>query len=199
MDNVSGGLPNIGKTYHGGTPASVGRSTELEGVEVRFKDEIKSAAGPATIRSGRFKKCLLVRNSSGGALLPKRLVTWEAAFRGRRVDAYADVTAEEVAGVVDDRLPAAGVADDDLFWLIIGGPALVKTSNAGATAVIAEGNVLVSLTAGTVADAGRLGVANTASTANADSVVINRIGRAMSAATTANTNSDVLVDVQLLG
>ena len=198
MDNVSGGLPNIGKTYHGGTPTSVGRSVELEGTCVTFRDEVKSGSAPATIRSGRFKKCILVRNTSGAALAPKRLVTWESGYRGRRVSAYADVAAEEVAGVVDDRLPASGVADDDLFWLIVGGPALVKTANAGASAVIAEGDVLVALTAGTTADAGRLGVANTASTALAASVSINRIGRAMSAATTANTNSDLLVDVQLL-
>jgi hypothetical protein len=199
--NVSGGLPNPGKTYHGGTPDSIGRSVDLEGTECNFKDEIRVGAQPRQMRSGRFRTARLVRNTSGFALEPKRLVSWAAGFRGLRVAGYARLDGQEVAGVVDPDLPASGVANNDLFWLFRKGPNLVKTPLAGGAGnVFDEGEILGALTAATsgAATAGRLGKVATGTTATLPSVVVNRIGRALSAATTANTNADLLVDINIL-
>ena len=197
VDNVSGGLPNPGKTYHGGTPTSIGRSVEIEGTEKAFRDEIKVGNEPRRKRSGKFRYARLVRNTSGMALTPGRLVTWESGFRNRRVDGYARTTGVEVAGVVDPDLPVSGVADDDLFWCFFKGPCDVKT--ALAANAYAEGEVVGALTAVTsgAVTAGRPTVVNTATTATLPSVILNRIGRVMTARTTANTDVDMLVDLSI--
>lgn len=197
MSNVAAGLPNRGSTYHRGTPTSIGRSADLEGISRVFIDDVVVAGGPNSKRSGREVRCRLVRNSSGITLEPKRTVRWESGYRGRRVDGYCVATAAECAGVVDDHLSAAGVADDDLFWVVRGGPCLIKTDIAsGATNVIADTDIIVALTAVTsqATTAGRVAAGNAATLSH----VLNRIGHAMSAKTTANTNSDVLVDLELI-
>lgn len=201
-DNVTQ-MPNIGKTYHGGTPTTIDKSLSLEGAEQWFKDEIAPTAGNgmATLRSGRMKLCRLVRNGSGIALTPGRAVSWASGYRGTRVGGYCTTTAAECAGIVDDRLPAAGVASNDLFWIVRKGPALCKTDLAGgANNVIAAGDVVVALTAATsqATTAGRVYSAATAVTTNNDTITLNRIGRAMSAKTTANTNADVLIDLDII-
>jgi hypothetical protein len=199
--NVSGGLPNVGKTYHGGTPESIGRSVDLEGTECNFKDDVRVGAQPRQMRSGRFRTARLVRNVSGFALEPKRLASWKAGFRGLRVDGYSRLTNQEVAGVIDPDLPAAGVANNDLFWLFRKGPNLVKTPVAGGAGnVFDEGDVLTALTAVTsgAATAGRFAKVDLTAATHPASVIVNRIGRALSAATTANTNSDLLVDLEIL-
>jgi hypothetical protein len=199
--NVAAGLPNRGRTYHGGTPTSIGRSITLEGTEVHFEDETIVSSARAK-RSGRAVKCRLVRNSSGITLAPKRTVVWESGYRGRRVSGYSATTAGEVAGVVDDKLSSTGVADDDLFWIVRGGPCLVKTDIAsGANNVFSDGTVVVALTAVTSQSttSGRVAPQSLAgATAPLADQVQNRIGIAMSAQTTANTNNDLLVDLCLL-
>lgn len=200
-DNVTG-LPKRGKTYHGGTPTSFDKSVDIEGSSAAFADDDTTSSGPSTRNSGRLTHCILVRNSSGISLEPKRVVKWASGQRGKRVDGYGNATAENVAGVVDDRLPAAGVASNDLFWLMVKGPALVKTAlEANANNVISDNGVLVALTAATsqATTSGRVvGQTLTGATQNLANQIQNRIGRAMSAKTTANTNADVLVDLYLL-
>jgi hypothetical protein len=99
--------------------------------------------------------------------------------------------------VVDDQLPSGGVADDDLFWIVRSGPCLLLNDIAsGASTVITEGSVVGALTAATsgATTAGR--IANL--TVTTGDTITNKLGRAMSAKTTANTNADVLVDLCLL-
>jgi hypothetical protein len=107
-----------------------------------------------------------------------------------------------VAGVVDEWLPSAGVVDDDLFWIVRKGPTLVLTDLAGGAAnVITSGANLVALTAATsqATTAGRVQeYAFTTNVTALQSQVLNRLGKAMSAKTTANTNADLLVDLQLI-
>jgi hypothetical protein len=195
-DNVGAGLPNRGKTYHAGTPTSIGRSVELEGTEVKFRDDVKSGSGPTSLRSGRFTTCKLVRNVSGFALAPKRLVSWAAGYRGTRVDGYVAATAGEVAGVVDDRLPVAGAADDDLFYIMVKGPGLCVNDLGTGASAISDGAFLVALTAVTTGavTAGRIASGNAATLGH----IQNSIGRAMSATTSANTGANVLVDLQII-
>ena len=201
------GVFGLGSTFNGPTAtidttnyAGIG----LEGREAQFDDVTPAtSAGATTRRSDRVKKCLLVRNVSGIALLPKRLVTYQAAYYGKRVDGYCDIDFEFAAGVVDEYLPAAGVRNGDLFWLTTQGPTLAKTSNgADATNVHTEGTPVFALTAANstaTTNSGRVQPFTlTSNLTNAGTWVMNTIGRAMSSKTTANSNVDILVDLTLM-
>jgi len=198
--NVTG-LPQRGKTFSGGTPTSIDQSAQSEGARMSFKDEYRSGSGVLVKRSNQYVECVLVRNSSGAALLPGRTVSWASGYRGRRVDGYTRTTNQEVAGVVDDQLPSAGVASNDLFWLIRRGPCLIKTPLAGDSGnVFAVDDVLVALTAVTsgATTSGRPAVMAKAASTNTAEAIINRFARVVSAKTTANTNADMLVNVELM-
>lgn len=200
-----------GKTYFDGrtiTAADVAATKHLEGQEKVFED-IDYSAGPftRTLRSGRKVRCRCVRNNSGIALLPKRLVTMEATAGdwGKRVDGYADVNAER-AYPVDEFLVSTGVPVDDLFWIVVEGPAMCSTAlEANGDNVIAVGDRLTSQTAATsgATTAGR--VKKQAALSAATSGVVDfttifaegtqYVGSALSAKTTANTAADILVDI----
>jgi hypothetical protein len=171
-------------------------ATNLEGQEYVTEDRGSGGAD----RTGRPVVLRVVRNVSGGNLLPKRLVTFQknAGVYGSRVDGYATVTAD-VAYPVDEHLPAAGVANNDLFYIVVEGPALVLTDLAGgANNVINAGDVLVSLTAATsgATTAGRVAVQDlTGATAVLGKQIKNRIGYALTAATTGETGKSILCDI----
>lgn len=206
MTNSVAALPKKGRTYYeGNTPpldANVGQSAKLEGLVKVFNDTDPTVtAGPKQTRSSRKVECMLVRNVSGETLAAKRVCTWAAGHRGKRVDGYCRLSAQEVAGVVDDAIGSAGVLDNDLFWLVRKGPCLCRTDVA-ALVSIAEGDLLIALTAvsSNVTTAGRV-IAAVAGTTNVTYMVsnaVNRLGRAISAKVTANTNSDILVDLEIL-
>lgn len=197
-----------GKTFlKGGTrtpPTTYATDVALEGVHKRFADLDygTTGTGARNRRSGGEVMCICVRNASGIALKPKFVVTWKSGYIGARVDGYCTTDYANVAGVVDEWLPSAGVATDDLFWIAVKGPSLVKTSlGADATNVITAGTWLAALTAATsqATTSGRVQmIASTSNVTNAVSAVLNRIGLAMSAKTTANTNADVLVELALV-
>ena len=108
---------------------------------------------PATgkVRSNRLKTCVAVRNSSGGALLPKRVVRFKVGTAGigvfSEVDGYSAVTNEERVGVVDEHLAASGVADKDVFWVTVAGPTEVAVALSGTD--VAVGDRLAAITAAT--------------------------------------------------
>lgn len=148
---------------------------------------------------------ILVRNTAGINLLPKRMVTWKALFKGRRVDGYCTTTAQFCAGVVDDRLPVAGVRDNDLFWLAIKGPQLVNSALDTSGCVHSEHDVLVALTAATsgsttggrLSSVGGTWTLTAVTDGSAQNEAFNKVGRAMSALTSAQTATDFLVDLEL--
>lgn len=207
-DNVVS-LPLRGKTYLSGpnrTPdATATNSIAIEGIVKTFKDMSYTTTNGAQVktpRSGGEVTCILVRNDSGQALLPGRVVIWKAGFVGKRVDGYtsADGLAASrlaiPAGVVDEFLPAAGVADDDYFWLVVRGPALVKKSLDANT--LTQGEAVVAITGadslGTTT--GRIkSFLQTSNTTEMANQATNKIGIAMS--TSATTGADVLTYVQL--
>lgn len=188
-----------GSTYYNGEAINVNDLGHpgLEGKEYTFEDNSPSNSFPSR-GLGLPVVCRVVRNVSGIAILPRRLVTLSAAgFLGMRCDGYADVTAEGPVFPVDEYLPAAGVPNNDLFYVVVKGPALVKTSLAGnAENVIAVGDGMVALTGATsgATTSGRMNRQDlTGATVPLASQIQNRFGRAMSARTTANTDSDTLV------
>lgn len=207
-DNVVS-LPLRGKTYLSGpnrTPdATATNSIAIEGIVKTFKDMSYTTTNGAQVktpRSGGEVTCILVRNDSGQALLPGRVVIWKAGHVGKRVDGYTStdgLAATRIgipAGVVDEFLPAAGVVDDDYFWLVVRGPALVKKSLDANT--LTQGEAVVAITGadslGTTT--GRIkSFLQTSNTTEMANQATNKIGIAMS--TSATTGADVLTYVQL--
>lgn len=194
MSDISQAPPFARGNYSGS-----GEFAYLEGREFYFEDN-SPLSGMAASRTGRLIKCRLVRNVAGFALLPKRLVTFSATAGkyGARVDGYCDTTAEH-AYPVDEYLPAAGVPDQCLFYIVVEGPAVVLTDLAGgANNLIALGGNVVGLTGATsgATTSGRVAPIDlTGATALLANQIMNRVGRALTARTTGNTNADILVDV----
>ena len=207
-DNVVA-LPQRGKTYLTGpnrtADATATTSIAIDGIIKTFKDlDYTGTAGAQTRapRSGGEVTCILVRNDSGIALLPGRVAIWKAGAVGKRVDGYL---AEDAlvgtrlsipAGIVDEFLPTAGVADDDYFWLVVRGPALVKKSIDANT--LTQGENVVGITAATsqATTAGRIkSYVQTSNATVASNQAHQKIGVAIS--TSATTDANVLVYVQL--
>jgi hypothetical protein len=162
------------------------------------------AAGNRARRSGRPVVAVILRNESGQALLPKHVVnlTDTAGYSLlESADGYADALAQDHVAIVDEHLPSAGVADDDIFWGILKGPVTVLTPQEAGSQFngdIAVGGHLVASTASTTltANAGRVSnvtvVGQTGGT-QAFSMARNILGFALSAKTTGNTDADLLI------
>lgn len=152
------------------------------------------------VRSNRRKVCVAVRNSSGAALLPKRVVSFSttAGKLFSEVTGYSDVTNEEAVGVVDEYLPAGGVASNDVFWVTVNGPSEVLAALSGTD--IAAGDRLSAITAVTAGatTAGRVTPSPlSASTAGANNNGIGVIGYAVSAGATTGSAVLALITTKL--
>lgn len=167
---------------------------------------------PTALRNEKDVVGMLVRNESGLSLLPGRAVSW--VTRGKTVGGYVRLDYDEIAGVVDDQLPASGVPDDDIFWLITEGEVLMVTPTAGAGfggADWAAGDVLGALTSAaanaTTSNAtntgGRLqrwsgawNVTSDVTNGYVTKLAINGYARCLSARTTGQTHTSVLVELK---
>lgn len=190
-----------GATFFNGGTTDATSGAQHEGHRYWFVDHDLSAPGPAKVRSNRLVQCMIVRNVSGINLLPKRIASLKASglnFLGQ-VDGYA-TTSAAMGYPIDEWLPAAGVPQNDLFYVVVDGPAMVLTDLAsGANNNITVGTVLVALTAVTSQSttAGRVYPQDlTGATAPLGNQVQNRLGFALSAQTTTQTNSSLLIDVR---
>jgi hypothetical protein len=198
----------MGQTWfgHGGSP-DADDAKSLEGKEWEFQDTDLNRYGQTnqTFGTGKYSRCRLVRNRSGGSLSapagrlaymdPSTSYVW-----GTGVTGYAAVTAQKCYPI-DWKIPSGvSIADDDLFYIIVKGLAVVKTALSGAAGVLVinPSDVLVSVTAATsgATTSGRVVLQDlTGATAVLGVQITNAIGRALSAATTGNTNSDLLMEV----
>ena len=185
-----------GETWFNGVGATTTDPTAVVGKEWLFED-----TNPVTkvVRSNKSVWCRAVRNVSGISLLPRRLVTYKNAVNswGLEVDGYTTTTAAGPAHPVDEFLPSTGVANNDVFWIVIRGPAECITDLAQVDD-ISVGSRVVALTAATsqATTAGRLDLADfNASTTTQSNQILNYIGFALSAVTSGNTNNAFLVEV----
>jgi hypothetical protein len=124
--------------------AENGDGSNIVGVRKVFRDE-----NPITgaILSNRTVECIAVKNTSGSALLPGSVAKFKDAAILTEVDGLA-TTSTALMGIVDEYLPAAGVANNEVFWLVVRGPSTVtKTS----TSVSAGASYGLSATAGSAA------------------------------------------------
>lgn len=167
------------------------------GVEKEFED-LNWNSKVQTPRSSHPVKCRLVKNSSGIALLPGYTVTFKAGTKRTEVDGYLRLAGVIGPAVVDEFLPAAGVPNGNYFWVVTRGPALCVMP-ASQVGDIAEGAVLVGLTAAASTHsttAGRVaGQDLTGATAVLGNQIQGALGLAMSAMSSSSTNSNILVFV----
>ena len=205
-DNVVS-LPQRGKTYLTGpnrTADSTGTtSIAIQGIRKVFRDFDYGASGANGVfapRSSGEVVCVLVRNASGRTLLPKMAVRWKDGQLGKQVDGFSAVESGPVAGIVDEYLPSAGVAANDLFWIAVKGPSLCLKSVDSNT--IAYGDWVTAITAAattTSTTAGRIkAVAATSESTTTLSHALNRIGQAMSTSNTSGVSTDFRVYVNVL-
>jgi hypothetical protein len=192
-----------GKTYYEGNIPLTGAGSpdivshnELEGKVWIFEDVDYSVQlpGQKPYRTGKYVICMCVRNVSGAAILAKQVVPFKTngagvEYAGQVVAPSASALGARVA-VADEFLPAAGVANNDLFWVVIGGPTKVTTDTAGTT-TINIGDVVIpgATTAGRV-----IKQDNTVAAGAATFAQINgELGRAITAV--AAPSNDFLLDM----
>ncbi len=189
MAGVYENLPFQRGTTYGGADNTI--AVQYEGKEYLHQDLYYG--------TGEYVRLRVCRNNSGISLAPKRAVKFNktAGKPWSDVAGYADVTAER-SGIVDEKLPAGGAPTGDLFYVIVEGPTLASTSLAADTTnSIAVGDALHAQTGATTGatTSGRVGEALfTGATSVLAGQVENVIGYAMSARTTANTGSDILIN-----
>lgn len=125
----------LGESYPGTNASGTLINSALEGRTYEFAvtEEVAEAMNMSKRTVGRRVTARIFRNIVGAPLLPGTIVTIDqtAGIEGTgQASALAGV-GEHVAYVVDPALPAAGVADDDLFLGIVRGPTTVKLVAAG--------------------------------------------------------------------
>jgi len=137
------------------------------------------------IRSSRVKKCIAVRNSSGATLYGKRAVAFSSDSY-TAVSGYKRVTGDQIAGISDEFLPAAGVVANDVFWVTVEGPTQVEVRETVAVGDFLAHNVTAHTTNAT-ATAGTGGqAATTSATGAAGTPKGSLIGRVISGTTNAS-------------
>lgn len=136
-----GQVLGITQTYY---DAQVGDGSHLVGARKVFAD-----THPQTgqLLSNRTVECIAVKNTSGSALLPGAVAKFKDSAILSEVDGLA-TTSTQLMGIVDEYLPAAGVPNGEVFWLVVRGPSTVTKT---ATSVAAGASYGLSATAGSAA------------------------------------------------
>ena len=127
--------------------AETGDGSHIVGTRKVFRDEDPKTGA---LKSNRTVECIAVKNTSGSALLPGAVAKFKDSAILSEVDGGA-VAATVLMGVVDEYLPAAGVANGEVFWLVVRGPSTVTKT---ATSVSAGAAYGPSATAGSAAAQG---------------------------------------------
>ena len=200
----------IGTTFFDGQTPDTAVAVNLEGKCYQVEDlDYSVTSGPKSARSARLRTVMVVRNSAGIALLPKRLVKFKETAGNTylgQVDGYchlgyADTGIVDYAVPVDEFLPSAGAPSNDLFYVVIDGPAMVITALANMGADVAVGDYVVHATAASsqATTAGRV-TTHGITAANTGTVAIRetqrQIGRALSSKITTDTNTSLWVDIK---
>lgn len=118
--------PGFGRGQTLGVTAA-DQGTSVTGTQKTFTDTDPRTSNASQWLSNRAVTCIAARNTSGGPLLPGTAVKFKAAALLDEVDGNA-ATKVGLTGVVDEYLPAAGVADGDICWIVVSGPTAVTTS-----------------------------------------------------------------------
>lgn len=178
------------------------------GQEKAFEDIDYSQSGVKGARTNQMVYVRAVRNNSGVTLYGKEFVQLDA--KGENITGRV-VNDAQHGYPIDEYLPAAGVRNGDICYVVVEGPAMMRTAYTGAefNGDIAQSARLHSVTttagstqAGTTSEGGRVANFTTVAAttvAQFNSLIAymaNWVGVALSAKTTGNTNADILVDVR---
>jgi hypothetical protein len=184
-------------SYHEAPPFARGVSEatigQWAGRDFQFEDrDYSSTSGAFPTLSNNMVTVRVVKNSSGIALLPSRLVRFKAGTNCTEVDGYGFTTGDKPIAVVDEYLPSAGVPNGDYFFVVTHGPTSVLTDlAAGANNLVPEESALIALTAASsqATTAGRVAPLDLTATDSTNKAIIGVFARALSAKTTAQTNN----------
>lgn len=164
---------------------------------------------PRPKRSEQGLTLVALRNVSGITLYGKRTAALKSAagIDGvTSVDGYGGTLGQDGVVFIDEFLATSGVADKDIFWAVVRGPVIVRSSyvDTNFNGDIAYGSPIVQATAAATTAASTSGrvsnitlVANATQAAQAEQnrkMSANIIARALSSLTTANTDADLLVN-----
>ena len=199
-----GGSPPFdrGQTFFNGGTVDANAGVEYEGQEYWFPDKNYASSDPIKpLRSHAMVKCRIVRNGGDVTLRPKRLCAFNTSTAAKYVGqalGYSAVSAQH-AYPVDEFLPAAGVAQNDLFYVVVEGPATCLMPLSSLASDVSVGDALWAITAVTTGatTAGRVSNIVTAATSGVTlgRDVVNMVGRALTARTTGETDANILVNV----
>jgi hypothetical protein len=173
----------------------VGTLKNLEGMEYVVRD-----AGPnSPISSSPTQapvKIRCVRNLSGIYLLPRRMVTLDPTNNYRSSLGYAQAASGELAFPVDEFLPATGVAPNDLFYVVTGGPSEVMLPATGMDTILVGSLIdILFATSGVTTTAGRVKLTTFPSSyaSAADGLAIaNRLRNSLTSLTASSTANAIL-------
>lgn len=199
-------MPRGATLYAGRTPDAANLEFEdVIGREHHFEDVNWNYTGGSAkpTLSGLLVLCRLVRNVSGAAVAPKRLVTVDPTRPGEITGYTTTVNTDNVA-VVDEYLPSAGCPDDDVCWVVLKGPTTCITPHTGDfAAAIVAGDWLVSATTSATfhgrpisaqtVTTNNAGSPTTASTDSLSKATRNKFGKAMAAALATAVDTDLRV------
>lgn len=119
------------------TPPTTSQRPELEGKCFTVEDN-DAVFGISGHRTGKSRRLMVVRNVSAAAILPKQLCEMKNNGTGKEFVGQASgiaATVGELAYPADEFLPAAGARINDLFYVVVEGPATVTTDTAGDTTI----------------------------------------------------------------
>jgi hypothetical protein len=124
---------------------TLGVSSTNDGTHIVGTEKVFVDVHPRTgvVNSNAPVKCVAMRNTSAGAITPGTVIKAKASALLSEVDGSAGVD-DLIVGVADEYLPAAGVAVNDIFWMVVTGPSTANTA-----ASLAAGD-RISFTAGAV-------------------------------------------------
>jgi hypothetical protein len=162
------------------------------GKEWRHEDTTYGTNQYVTVRA--------VRNTGTFALLGGRMCGFDPAYPMNAVNGYT-MAVYQPGLILDEFLPPTGLPPGDIGWAIMEGPCLAQTPlDGGADNVINYFDPLAAnaAAASNTTTAGRVATSGTGGGAGVRDGLLNVVGRAISAKTTANTGQGVLVNVQRL-
>jgi hypothetical protein len=172
------------------------RDVHVEGTAVVLNDT--DPDDNVQLRSGQKIHAVVMRNVSGSTLYAGRAVSPKEGYEHERFEATY-TTACPLAGIIDDRLGSAGVRNGDMCLVIVKGPCDYCTPSASPTTAI--GDLLYAKTG----DEGKLTrhakalafTATETTDGTMGKVLKNSIGRALEAATSGETSTAKLIDVNV--
>ena len=126
-----------------GTTLGVSSVNDGKGLVGQFKTFLDVDTKTGQMLSNRPVTAIVVRNTSGGALLPGVVVQINLT------NAYAAGAATSTqTAVVDEYLPAGGVAANDVFYGIVIGPTAITTAGTLAAGALFKGDAAGEIQAG---------------------------------------------------